>query len=78
MNRDDLRNRLPASGHRESSYSLDGYRDELTCLESRGQQWAVYYGERGQKILTHLFPDEDSACRYMLGVVTGNEDLNDR
>lgn len=44
-----VRDVLKDKGVPERYYSLDGYADMANCIEFLGNQWIVYYGERGNQ-----------------------------
>ena len=40
---------LDGKGISPNAYSFDGDRDEAYCLQKIGNEWLVYYSERGNK-----------------------------
>jgi len=54
-------------------YVMDGGLGTGECygLEATASGWQVYYSERGGKSLLGAYPDEDAACRALIGHVEG-------
>ncbi len=52
-------------------YVIDGGLGTGECfgLEATASGWQVYYSERGGKSPLDLYPEEDAACRAMIGHV---------
>lgn len=47
------------------SYSLDGgLPNEALCIYFDGDEWEVYYSERGKKTQLTFFEKETNACEY--------------
>lgn len=47
-------------------YSLQGgLPNESYCIEKRGNNWEVYYSERGTKTDLKIFDTEDEACKHL-------------
>lgn len=65
MNIRDLKEFLLTNQVPEDAYSLDGgLPNEAYCISKEGNQWEVYYSERGRKCGLVTFDTEDSACNY--------------
>lgn len=45
------------------------YETERYCIVKQGNEWEVYYSERGTKGGLMRFHTEDQACRYLLGLL---------
>jgi hypothetical protein len=61
---------LENAGFDPDSYSLTGgHPSEKYVLDHRGQQWLVYYSERGEENGLRCFPSEDLACRHLADLV---------
>jgi hypothetical protein len=59
--------RLDAEGIDPDRYSLSASNaGEQLCLEKVGNEWAVYYAERGLRTNEHRFSSEDEACQDFL------------
>ncbi|MFS0749854.1 hypothetical protein [Oceanobacillus sp. 1P07AA] len=41
-----------------------GLPNEQYCITKDGDNWEVYYSERGKKSGLKIFDDEDKACEY--------------
>ena len=66
----ELSRRLLAEGCNPDYYALNTRSYDGFCLMRRGQEWAVFYSERGrdqEPIFTS--PDEDTACQYFFDFV---------
>lgn len=47
-------------------YSLQGGSpNESYCIAKRGNNWEVYYSERGTKTDLKIFDTEDEACKHL-------------
>ena len=67
MNKRELVQRLDAEGIDPNSYSLSASNaGEQLCLEKLGNEWAVYYAERGLRTNERRFLSEDEACQDFL------------
>ncbi|MDO8840556.1 MAG: hypothetical protein Q7V31_16700 [Parvibaculum sp.] len=44
-------------------------------IEHSGSMWEVYYAERGRKNELRRFPDEESACRYLLSLLESDRSV---
>jgi len=65
MTKNDLRKMLDSGNIPKDTYSLEGgLPNEAYCLNQSGNQWEVYYSERGQKSGLKLFKTENEACDY--------------
>jgi predicted SprT family Zn-dependent metalloprotease len=61
----DLASALQKAGIREDAYSLEcGTPNESLVLCREGQQWQVYYSERGIKTGLKYFDSEEDAVDY--------------
>lgn len=70
VTRDILKQLLDDRGVDPEAYALTGgHPSEAYVLDGRGSQWVVYYSERGLETGLRTFPDEDLACRHLLGLV---------
>jgi hypothetical protein len=67
MNTEQLARKLRDLGVRSDAYELrGGLPSEAYCLGQSGDQWEIYYSERGQKTARRFFSSEDEACRALL------------
>jgi hypothetical protein len=65
MNRDDLEKRLREKGIPQDAYVLsECFLNEVFCLSNKGDDWEVYYSERGIKTQLKKFDTESAACEY--------------
>ena len=63
MNRSELKQKLEREGVRTDLYSLSGGNSpEALVLNRNGNQWEVYYSERGYKNALETFDNESDAC----------------
>jgi hypothetical protein len=70
VTRDELQRILREDDIREDAYSLHGGKpEECLCMDSVGDEWLVYYVERGKATNVRRFASEDAACIYMLEVL---------
>ncbi|MFJ7982285.1 hypothetical protein ACIQ1D_18665 [Lysinibacillus xylanilyticus] len=55
----------------EEVYSIlkGGLPNEQYCITKDGDNWEVYYSERGNKSGLKIFEDEDKACEYFYNKV---------
>ena len=70
MTTTELERRLLAEGCNPDNYALNSRSYDGFCLMRQGQQWAVFYSERGADqppIFTST--DEDAACRFFFDFV---------
>ncbi len=67
MNKIELHNLLNEAGVPDELYNLngDGRVDERFCLTPKGDQWQVYFLERGIKTTVKTFCTESEACQYI-------------
>ncbi len=66
MNKSELEKRLEQERAEKSAYSLEGgFPNEAFVLNQNGNQWEVYYSERGQKSGLVIFDNENDACEYL-------------
>lgn len=67
MRTSDLKLKLEESGIRADSYSIGGFvKNEALILEpSTGNEWRIYYSERGLRTGERVFPTEDEACQCL-------------
>jgi hypothetical protein len=55
---------------RRDSYSVDGrYADESYVLQRSGDEWLVYYAERGLRTGVRRFTSEAEACGHLYSLV---------
>lgn len=67
MNKETLREALVAERFNPKTYSLDEeQRDEALCLRLEGEQWCVFYSEKGLQTGKVCFSGEALACEYFL------------
>jgi len=65
MDRNELEKELSEAGVRKDLYSLyGGLPTEAYCMNQDGNQWIVYYSERGLKSDIRYFSSESDACDY--------------
>lgn len=63
MNKSELKQRLEQENVPEFLYSLDVcFPNEAFVLNQTGNQWEVYYSERGYKRALEVFDNESAAC----------------
>ena len=67
MTRQELKARLDAEGFRSDAYILDGSEPpyEALVLREEGEQWHVYYVERGIWRARGEFDTEHDACVFL-------------
>lgn len=67
MKKEELRKKLEQEGISGELYNLDetGRHDERFCLEKEGNDWNVYFMERGIKTMNERFGSEDEACQFI-------------
>ncbi len=75
MNREQLKEHLADLGVDTCAFSLPGgLPNEKYVLDQEANgQWAVYYGERGQKSGLQRFDSEGSACKFFLGTLVRDQ-----
>ncbi len=69
MNRKELQETLRRERIKDSTYSLEAKNfdpDEALCLRKEGNEWFVYYSERGLQTGKTSFQSDADACSYML------------
>ena len=67
MNVEELKKKLRESGISDDSYVLDGrVAMDQYVLDREGDQWIVYYEERGNRNRLQHFATEDQACEHLL------------
>jgi hypothetical protein len=70
MNIQQMTKLFEANGVPKSYYTIGELgMGECLGIEKLGDQWHIYYSERGKKTTQAMFPDEDSACRFMIELV---------
>lgn len=73
MNRKELEEKLIELEIRKDSYSLDGgLPNEAYCINRVGNDWEVYYSERGNKSSLKVFSLENDACDYFFNWIKSN------
>ncbi|MDP9067935.1 MAG: hypothetical protein M3N53_06280 [Actinomycetota bacterium] len=78
MDREELKQRLDEAGVRPESYHLYGaHMSERYVLLEQGQQWSVFYSERGLETGKRTFDSESEACKYLFGLLTGDPTTRD-
>lgn len=73
MNKQELKSQLEALGVRPDAYAWGGLPNEQYVLSQEGDDWEVYYSERGTKSGLKKFPDESSACEYFLNLLSADK-----
>jgi len=68
MKKEKLQNILREKNVPDYYYNLDniGEIDQRVCLEFNGENWMVYYSERGKKFDLIKYQTEDEACSDIL------------
>lgn len=68
----DLEQELIAINVPKDIYSIlkGGLPNEQYCISKDGDNWEVYYSERGNKSGLIIFDNEDMACEYFYKKVT--------
>ncbi|MFD1739542.1 hypothetical protein ACFSCX_23965 [Bacillus salitolerans] len=68
MNKSELKSMLEIKQIPTYYYNLDGIGevDQRVCLEKEGQEWIVFYSERGKRFDIKRFNTEDEACQDIL------------
>jgi hypothetical protein len=69
MNRNELQEALCREHIKSTYYSLEAENfdpNEALCLRQEGNEWLVYYSERGLQTGKRSFQSESEACTYML------------
>jgi hypothetical protein len=72
MTIDELKSILSERGIRRNAVSFSGgllTASEQYCVSREGSFWEVYYYERGNKNNLQVFPDESSACLFLLSIL---------
>jgi hypothetical protein len=72
MTVEELESILSERGIRKNSISFSRgilTASEQYCISREGGFWEVYYDERGNKNNLQVFPDESSACLYLLSIL---------
>lgn len=78
MTREELKQKLTEIGVKESFYSFKGgLPSEEFCLNKVGDDWEVYYSERGQKSQHKKFNTESEACEHFLHFITSDSVVMD-
>lgn len=74
MKKEELRTLLKKMGVPAYNYNLDGKgrNDERLCLECNGNEWEIYYSERGVKTTRWKFASEEEACQHLYAMLIGN------
>lgn len=80
MTRADFWSALNRLGLSRMWVCLDGppNRSDVYVLESRGDQWCIYYGERGARLHEQEFPTESDALRALLAMIRADVELEPR
>ena len=62
----ELESKLKKSGVPKDCYSImkGGLPNEALCLTAEGDNWIVYYNERGKRTGLTTFKSESEACIY--------------
>lgn len=66
-----LQKYLTDLGYPASSYSIGeptAVQDSIWCLANEGEQWNVFFSERGSRWDSESFNSEKVACMFMLGI----------
>jgi hypothetical protein len=72
MTVEELQNILSERGIRRNAVSFSVgllTAPEQYCISREGSFWEVYYYERGSKNNLQMFPDESSACLFLLSTL---------
>ncbi len=71
MDRDELGRQLKAASVRADAYDFvgDETANETLVLRSEGDDWVVYYAERGLQTAKRIFASEAQACEYFLELI---------
>lgn len=58
---------LEEAGVPDELYNLHekGRDDERFCLKKKGENWQVYFSERGIKTIDEVFATESEACQFI-------------
>lgn len=72
MKKTDLKAILSGMGAPQEVYHLDdcGNNDQKLCINKENGVWLVYYSERGTKLVTAEFDNEDDACEEFIKRIT--------
>jgi hypothetical protein len=72
MNKGKLKRILISNNIPDYYYNLDeeGETDQRVCLEKDGNEWLVYYSERGKRFYLESFDNEEKACKEVLKRLT--------
>ena len=66
MNKAELRKILTTKKISRSLYSLDGgLPNEKLCMSNDGDEWTIYYSEKGTKNVIERFDNEEDACNLL-------------
>lgn len=68
MKKSDLKAKMQEMGVPEEMYYLEKYgnNDQKLCINKENDVWLVYYSERGSKLVTAEFDNEDDACEEFM------------
>ena len=70
LDRERLAGWLAKRGVDPAVYSLEGgHPSERYVLDRRGNEWVVFYSERGLETGLRSFQSEDLACRYLVDLL---------
>ena len=66
MKIEELEKKLIEINVPKDDYSIlkGGLPNEQLCIVRTGENWEIYYSERGRKSGLKYFDDEESACEY--------------
>jgi hypothetical protein len=73
MNKSELKLKLEELGIRQDAYAWEGVPNERYVLSEGGNEWEVYYSERGMKTGLRRFSDENNACEYFLSLLSADK-----
>jgi hypothetical protein len=62
----DLEQIIREMGAKPSWYSIGTEKDNALCIVREGQDWKVFFSERGDRYDTVIFSSEEEACSYFL------------
>lgn len=70
LDRERLAGWLAKRGVDPAAYSLEGgHPSERYVLDQRGNEWVVFYSERGLETGLRSFESEDLACRHLVDLL---------
>lgn len=67
-----LRRELESLGVRRNAYGILVERDEAYCLLREGEEWLVFYSERGHRNDERRFTSKEDACTELHRRITAD------